>query len=342
MTTGYDFLEACWGRPVSRTPVWIMRQAGRYLPQYREVRSRVSFLELCKNPELAAAVTLQPVEALGVDAAILFSDILIPVESMGVGLDFKPGPVLDKPVASEDDIDALRIPCMEEEVSFVLETIRILRSELTGRVPLIGFCGGPFTLACYMVEGQGSKDFSKIKQMMFRSPELFRLLMGKITETNIRYLNAQIAAGVQAVQVFDTWGGLLSPSDYETYILPFTRKLIAGLNRRDVPVILFVRGAGTMLDLVQQAGADVIGLDWHIALDRARSILGTEVAVQGNLDPSVLFGPKAVIEKGIRRILGENNNRSGHIFNLGHGVLPGTPVENVQFLVDKIHQLSSI
>ncbi len=340
MSKGYDFLEACWGRPVSRTPVWIMRQAGRYLPQYREVRSRVSFLELCKNPELAAAVTLQPVEVLGVDAAILFSDILIPVESMGVGLDFKPGPVLDKPVASEDDIDALRIPCMEEEASFVMDTIRILRSELTGRVPLIGFCGGPFTLACYMVEGQGSKDFSKIKKLMFRAPELFRLLMEKITETNIRYLNAQIAAGVQAVQVFDTWGGLLSPSDYETYILPFTRKLITGLNRLDVPVILFVRGAGTMLDLVQQAGADVIGLDWHIALDRARSILGTEVAVQGNLDPSVLFGPTNVIEKAVRRILGENRGRSGHIFNLGHGILPGTPVENVQFLVGRIHQLS--
>ena len=341
MSNDSDFLKACWGQPAGRTPIWIMRQAGRYLPQYREVRSRVSFLELCKNPELAAKVTLQPVDTLGVDAAILFSDILISVESMGVGLDFNPGPVLEKPVRTEADVEALRIPCIEDEAHFVFDTIRILRGELTGRVPLIGFCGGPFTLACYMVEGKGSKDFLSIKQMMFSAPELFSALMEKITETNRLYLNAQIAAGVQAVQIFDTWGGLLSPADYETFVLPFTRKLVAGLNRREVPVILFVRGGGTMLQLVKEAGADVIGLDWHVTLDSAREILGTEVAVQGNLDPSVLFGPQRGIEQAVRRILGENNGRSGYVFNLGHGVLPGTPVDNVRFLVDKVHELGS-
>ena len=340
MSDRFDFIEACWGRPVSRTPVWIMRQAGRYLPQYREVRARVPFLELCRNPELAAEVTIQPVEILGVDAAILFSDILIPVESMGVGLDFNPGPVLEKRMATEADVAALRIPCMEEDLSFVLETIHILRAEFAGRVPLIGFCGGPFTLACYMIEGRGSKDFSRVKQMMFSAPQLFTALMEKITAVNTRYLNAQIAAGVQAVQIFDTWGGIVSPADYETFILPSTVKLIAGLNRTEIPVILFVRGGGTILDLVKRAGADVVGLDWHIALDRARGILGTEVAVQGNLDPSVLFGPTTAIEKAVRRILSENNGRPGHIFNLGHGILPGTPVENVRFMVDRVHQLS--
>lgn len=342
MTGPMDFLEACRGRPVKRTPVWIMRQAGRYLPQYREIRSRNSFLELCKNSELAATVTLQPVDILGVDAAILFSDILIPALGMGVALDFNPGPVLDKAVTTKADIEALRVPCIEEEVPFVFDTIRLLRRELAGRVPLIGFCGGPFTLACYLVEGQGSKDFLAVKRMMFSTPELFTLLMNKVTETNRRYLNAQIDAGVQAVQIFDTWGGILCPADYETYILPFTRKLIAGLNRQDIPVILFVRGSGTMLDLVHKAGADVIGLDWHIPLGRAREILGTEVAVQGNLDPSVLFAPTPLIEKALRRILDDNNGRRGHIFNLGHGILPGTPVEHVQFLVDRVHQLTSV
>jgi len=341
MSDAFDFIEACRGRPVRRTPVWIMRQAGRYLPEYQAVRARVSFLDLCKNPDLAAEVTLQPVDILGVDAAILFSDILIPVESMGVGLDFNPAPILEKALATEADVAALRIPCIEEELPFVLDAIRILRAELSGRVPLIGFCGAPFTLACYMIEGQGSRDFSRVKQMMFRAPQLFAVLMEKITETNRRYLNAQIAAGVQAVQIFDTWGGLLSPSDYETHILPFTAKLIAGLNCKGVPVILFVRGGGTMLDLVKRAGADVAGLDWHISLGQARDILGTEVAVQGNLDPSVLFGPTTVIENEVRRILDENNDRPGHIFNLGHGILPGTPVENVRFMVDRVHQLSS-
>ena len=336
----YPFLEACWGRPTDFTPVWLMRQAGRYLPDYMRVRSKVTFLELCKTPELAAEVTIQPIDILGVDAAILFSDILTPVEPMGLKLDFVPGPVFENPVRTRADIEALRIPEMEEDVPYVLETIRILRRELDGRVPLIGFAGAPFTLACYMVEGKGSKDFAQIKKMMYAEPELFHALMEKITEMDRQYLNAQIAAGAQAVQIFDTWGGIVSPVDYRKYILPYTQKLIAGLDRKNVPVIHFVKGAGTMLDLVKQAGSDVVGLDWHISVDKARDILGPEIAVQGNLDPTVLYSPKAHIEGEVKRILGENAGRPGHIFNLGHGILPTVPPENAIHMVECVHRLS--
>ena len=336
----YPFLEACWGRPTDFTPVWLMRQAGRYLPDYMRVRSKVTFLELCKTPELAAEVTIQPIDILGVDAAILFSDILTPVEPMGLKLDFVPGPVFENPVRTRADIEALRIPEMEEDVPYVLETIRILRRELDGRVPLIGFAGAPFTLACYMVEGKGSKDFAQIKKMMYAEPDLFHALMEKITEMDRQYLNAQIAAGAQAVQIFDTWGGIVSPVDYRKYILPYTQKLIAGLERKNVPVIHFVKGAGTMLDLVKQAGSDVVGLDWHISVDKARDILGPEIAVQGNLDPTVLYSPKAHIEGEVKRILDENAGRPGHIFNLGHGILPTVPPENAIHMVECVHRLS--
>ncbi|WP_305042523.1 uroporphyrinogen decarboxylase [Geoalkalibacter sp.] len=337
----YRFLKACWGEPVDRTPVWLMRQAGRYLPQYMAVRSKVSFLELCKTPELAAEVTIQPIDYLGADAAILFSDILTPVEPMGLKLDFVPGPVFEKPVRTQADVDALRIPVMEEDVPYVLETIRILRREFEGRVPLIGFGGAPFTLACYMVEGKGSKDFAHIKRMMYAAPEVFAALMEKITEMDRQYLNAQIAAGAQAIQIFDTWGGIVSPTDYEKYVLPYTTKLINGLNRTGVPIIHFVKGAGTMLDLVKRAGSDVVGLDWHINLGKARNLLGSEVAVQGNLDPTVLYAPPAHIEREVQRILDENGGRPGHIFNLGHGILPTVPPEHAKFMVECVHRLSA-
>lgn len=337
----YRFLKACWGEPVDRTPVWLMRQAGRYLPQYMAVRSKVTFLELCKTPELAAEVTIQPIDYLGADAAILFSDILTPVEPMGLKLDFVPGPVFENPVRTQADVDALRIPVMEEDVPYVLETIRILRREFEGRVPLIGFGGAPFTLACYMVEGKGSKDFAQIKRMMYAAPELYAALMEKITEMDRQYLNAQIAAGAQAIQIFDTWGGIVSPMDYEKYILPYTSKLIAGLERTGVPIIHFVKGAGTMLDLVKRAGSDVVGLDWHISLGKARNLLGTEVAVQGNLDPTVLYAPPAHIEREVQRILDENGGRPGHIFNLGHGILPTVPPEHAKFMVECVHRLSA-
>ena len=239
MSQDYTFLKACRGEKTDYTPVWLMRQAGRYLPQYMAVRKKVTCLELCKTPELAAEVTIQPIDYLNADAAILFSDILTPVEPMGLKLDFVPGPVFENPVRTEADIDALRIPVMEEDVPYVLETIKILRREFEGRVPLIGFGGAPFTLACYMVEGKGSKDFAQIKRMMYGAPVLFAKLMEKITEMDRQYLNAQIKAGAQTIQIFDTWGGIVSPLDYEKFILPYTKKLIDGLDR-SVPIIHFV------------------------------------------------------------------------------------------------------
>jgi len=336
------FLDACRGLPVDRTPVWIMRQAGRYLPEYRRMREAYSFLELCKTPELAAEVSMQPVDILGVDAAILFSDILTPLEPMGMELDFVPGPVFDNPVRSMADVEALRKLEMERDVPYVLETIRILRQELAGRVPLIGFSGAPFTLACYMVEGRGSRDFSIVKKMMYSTPEIFHVLMNKISDMLIEYLDAQAAAGVQAVQIFDTWGGILSPSDYERYALPYSTRVIAGVRGKDAPVIHFVKGAGSMLDMVRRAGGDVLGLDWHVNLGTARDMLGPGFAVQGNLDPAVLYGPPRVIEAEVRRILQENGGRPGHIFNLGHGILPDVPPENARFMVECVHRLSQM
>ncbi|RII30942.1 MAG: uroporphyrinogen decarboxylase [Geobacter sp.] len=334
------FLDACWGKPVDRTPVWLMRQAGRYLPEYMAVRSKCTFLELCKTPELAAEVTIQPVDILGVDAAIMFSDILTPVEPMGMKLDFVPGPVFEHPIRTMADVEKLRIPQMEQDVPYVLETLKILRRELAGKVPLIGFGGAPFTLACYMVEGKGSKDFAQIKRMMYAAPEVYSALMDKITTMDMEYLNAQIKAGAQAIQIFDTWGGILSPSDYETYVLPYTTRLINGLNRMETPVIHFVKGAGSMLEIVQKAGGDVMGLDWHVNLGIARDVLGPAMAVQGNLDPTVLFAPQATIEAEVKRVLDENAGRPGHIFNLGHGILPTAPPENAKFMVDCVHRLS--
>lgn len=333
------FLDACWGKPVDRTPVWLMRQAGRYLPDYMRVRSKCTFLELCKTPELAAEVSIQPVDILGVDAAILFSDILTPVEPMGMKLDFVPGPVFEHPIRTMADVEALRIPQMEQDVPYVLETLKILRRELATRVPLIGFGGAPFTLACYMVEGKGSKDFAALKRMMYAAPDVYAALMEKITTMDMEYLNAQIKAGAQAIQIFDTWGGMLSPADYERYVLPYTQRLINGLNRTSVPVIHFVKGAGTMLDIVKQAGGDVMGLDWHVNLGKARDILG-DMAVQGNLDPTVLYAPKDIIEREVKRVLDENAGRPGLIFNLGHGILPTVPPENAIFMVECVHRLS--
>ncbi|MDD2309792.1 MAG: uroporphyrinogen decarboxylase [Desulfuromonadaceae bacterium] len=334
------FLDACWGKPVDRTPVWLMRQAGRYLPEYRAIRSKCTFLELCKTPELAAEVSIQPVEILGVDAAIMFSDILTPVEPMGMKLDFVPGPVFENPIRSMKDVEKLRIPEMEQDVPYVLETIKILRRELAGKVPLIGFGGAPFTLACYMVEGKGSKDFAEIKRMMYGAPDVYAALMEKVTTMDMEYLNAQIKAGAQAIQIFDTWGGVLSPSDYASYVLPYTTRLINGLDRQNIPVIHFVKGSGSMLDTVKLAGGDVMGLDWHVNLGHARDIIGPQMAVQGNLDPTVLFAPKTFIESEVARVLAENAGRPGHIFNLGHGIMPSASPENAKFMVDCVHRLS--
>ena len=334
------FLDACRGLPVERAPVWLMRQAGRYLPEYMKVREKCGFLQLCKTPELAAEVTIQPVDILGVDAAILFSDILIPVEAMGMKLDFSPAPVFEAPVRTLRGVESLRIPSLEEDMPFLPLLIRLLRRELEGRVPLIGFGGAPFTLACYMVEGKGSRDFATVKKMMYCTPEVFSALMEKLTTMLIAYLGGQIKAGAQAVQIFDTWGGILSPADYERYALPYTSRVIEGLAGKGVPLIHFVKNAGAMLDSVRKAGGDVIGLDWHTALGRARDLLGPGVAVQGNLDPAALFGPRPHIEAEVKRILKENRGRPGHIFNLGHGILPDTPPDNARFMVECVHRLT--
>jgi uroporphyrinogen decarboxylase len=343
MAADYNFLKACRCQPVDRVPVWLMRQAGRYLPEYRAVRAKGAgtFLDLCKDPARATEVSLQPVDILGVDAAILFSDILTPIEPMGMELDFVPGPVFATPIRTAADVDALKVPeDMSSAVAYVPAIIKRLRSALDGRVPLIGFGGAPFTLACYMVEGKGSKDFASLKRMMYADFPLYDALMKKITEMDRRYLNMQIEAGAQAIQIFDTWGGLLAPHDYERYILPYVQQLIGGLEREGVPVIYFVKNSGTMLELVKEAGSDVIGLDWHVNLGKARDILGDEVAVQGNLDPTVLYAPKAHIEREVQRILDENGERPGFIFNLGHGILPTVPPENAVFMVDCVHRLS--
>jgi uroporphyrinogen decarboxylase len=343
MSKEYTFIKACWGQPTDYVPVWLMRQAGRYLQCYKDVRAKGggTFLDLCKDPERAAEVTIQPIDILNVDAAILFSDILTPIEPMGMALDFTPGPIFEKPIRTAADVEALIVPAdMSQAVPYVPAIIKRLRTAFAGRVPLIGFGGAPFTLACYMVEGHGSKDFAALKQMMYADFPLYDALMQKITEMDRRYLNMQIDAGAEAIQIFDTWGGLLAPHDFERYILPYVKQLINGLKRDGIPVIYFVKNGGTMLELVKEAGADVVGLDWHVNLGKARDILGPEIAVQGNLDPTVLYAPKPYIEKEVQRILDENAGRPGFIFNLGHGILPTVPPENAIHMVECVHRLS--
>jgi uroporphyrinogen decarboxylase len=333
------FLRACRGEDVDYTPVWLMRQAGRYLPEYQAVRSNIDFLTLCKNPKLAAEVTLQPVNILGVDAAILFSDILIPVEAMGMRLEFsdKEGPVLSEPIRSKTAVERLIIPDVEEDLPFVFETIKILRKELEHKVPLIGFSGAPFTLATYMIEGGTSKNFLNTKKMMFQSAPVFHYLIEKLTDTIISYLSAQIKAGAQAVQLFDTWAGILAPMDYKKFVFPYVKKAISELKKEGVPVIYFVNDCAGLLGEIKKSGADVIGIDWRIDMSDAIKKLGKKIVVQGNLDPCALFLPKEKIEDRVKDMLWKGETAKGHIFNLGHGVLPQTPVENVIALVEAVH-----
>lgn len=336
------FLRACRGEKVEYTPVWLMRQAGRYLREYQEVRSKVDFLTLCKTPELAAKVTLQPVDILGVDAAILFSDILICVEAMGMHLEFseKKGPVLGEPVRTKAGVDRLTIPDTEDSMPFVLDTIKILRRELADRVPLIGFSGAPFTLATYIIEGGSSKNFVNTKKMMYQNPGLFGGLLDKITSTVIEYLSAQIKAGAQAVQLFDSWAGILAPYDYENIIFPYVKTAVKALKKFDVPVIYFVNDCSGILHVAKKCGADVIGVDWRIDMEKAVKTVGKKISVQGNLDPLVLFGPKESIEERVQDILNKAESARSHIFNLGHGILPETPVENAVAMVEAVHRLS--
>ncbi len=343
------FLKACRGEAVPYTPVWIMRQAGRYLKQYQKIRKKVDFLTLCKTPELAAEVTIQPIDALGVDAAILFSDILIPAEAMGMKLKFfeKKGPVLTPHIQDEHSVKKLLVPEPEDSLGFVMETIKILRKELNTRVPLIGFSGAPFTMATYMIEGGTSKNFLKTKKMIFQSPGLYASLMEKVTQTVVKYLEAQIKAGVQVVQLFDTWAGIFSPQDYKDYVLPYIKRVIKGIKdwqstelAESVPIIYFVGECGGLLEEIKTCGADVIGIDWRINMDDAIKRLGNNISVQGNLDPCALFQPREKIQGCIKDILNMAVSARGHIFNLGHGILPETPVENVVAMVEMVHNLS--
>jgi len=330
------FLRACRRQPVERTPVWMMRQAGRYLPEYRAVRARTDFVTLCKTPELAAEVTMQPIDRLGVDAAILFSDILIPVEPMGLTITFSPGPVLDPPVRRSSDVDRVKVPDPEETVPFVYETIRILRRELEGRVPLIGFGAAPFTLAAYLVEGGGSKNFEHVKRMIYAEPAAAHRLLEKCAATLESYLAAQVRAGAQAIQLFDTWAGLLSPSDYRDFALRYARRVLDSLKDAGVPRIYFALDSAHLLDEIRECGADVVGLDWRTPILEGSRRLGPGVALQGNLDPCVLLATPAAIAERARKIVVDGATTAGHVFNLGHGILPETPVEHALALIEAV------
>jgi uroporphyrinogen decarboxylase len=334
-----DFLRACRRQAVARRPVWFMRQAGRYMPEYRAIKERATFLEMCKTPDLAVEVTLQPVRALGVDAAILFSDILIPLEAMGLAIEFDPGPRLPAPVRSRAGVEALRIPSPDAGMPFVLEAVRRLRAELPPQVPLIGFCGAPWTLANYAVEGGGTKEFVRMKALCYEDPATAELLLDKLARTNAAYLAAQLAAGAQAVQIFDTWAGILDPDDYARWALPWVQRLVRAVKDAapTAPVIYFARDSGSLLSLVGQAGADVQSVDWRVPLDRARETFGNAVALQGNLDPAALFAPWAELRGRADRVLARAAGAPGHVFNLGHGILVGTPVDSVRRLVDHVH-----
>lgn len=332
-------MRACRREPVPYTPIWLMRQAGRYMAEYRAVRAKTSFLELCKTPSLAAEVTVTAVERLGVDAAIIFADILLILEPMGVELEFTEGegPVIHNPVRQASDVDRLRQLEDVSALEFVNEAIRQTRRALKPDIPLIGFSGAPFTLASYLTEGGGSKNYVHTKRLMYNDRGAWHAMMGTIAASLVKYLNAQIDSGAQAVQLFDSWVGCLSPDDYREFVLPHTRAVIQNV-KPGVPVIHFGTGTAALLELMREAGGDVIGLDWRVRLDEGWRRVGHDVAVMGNLDPVALFAERDVLRAQAKRILAQAGGRPGHIFNLGHGILPETPVENVIALVEMVHE----
>jgi uroporphyrinogen decarboxylase len=335
------FLRACYRQSVDTTPIWLMRQAGRYMAEYRLLREKYSILDMIKTPALACEVTLQPMQAFDMDAAIIFADILPPLEAMGLHLEFinGEGPLIHNPIRSASDIEALVVPDPEAQLEFTLEAIRLARQELDGRgIPLLGFSGAPFTLAAYALEGGTSHNFLHTKKLMMRDPALWHRLMTKITDTIAAYLVAQTQAGAQALQLFDSWVGALSPADYRTYVLPYSRRVIAWTRAAGVPVIHFSTGTNGLLELIQEAGGDVISIDWRMDLDRAWRRLGAGSALQGNLDPVALQATWPALKQRAATVLDQAAGRRGHIFNLGHGILPGTPVDNVRRLVDFVHE----
>jgi uroporphyrinogen decarboxylase len=333
------FLRACRREPVDVTPVWFMRQAGRYMSDYRALRQRYSLLEICRHPELAVAVTLQPVDVIEVDAAILFSDLLVPFTPMGLDLDFVKGegPAIANPIRTAGDVDRLLHFEPREALAHVLETIRLLRAELDGRVPLIGFGGAPFTLAAYAIEGGPSTTYARTKAFMYAQPDAWHRLCSRFADLMADYLHAQVEAGAQAIQVFDSWAGSLSRSDYREFALPHSQRIFSSMKDAGVPLIHFGVGTTAILRELKEAGGDVIGLDWRLPLNEGWSIVGHDRAVQGNLDPTLLLGPKDRLFAATGDVLNRAAGRPGHIFNLGHGVLPNTPLEHVQELAKYVH-----
>jgi uroporphyrinogen decarboxylase len=336
------FMKACRREPVERVPIWLMRQAGRYMPEYREVRAKTTFLELCKNPQLCAEVMLTAVARLGVDAAIIFADLLPMLEPMGVDLEFAQGegPVIHNPIREPGQVDALRELEDVSSLEFVFETVRLTRAGLPAEIPVIGFAGAPFTLASYVIEGSGSRNYLHTKKLMYTDEAAWNALLGRLARSVTRYLNAQIAAGAQAVQLFDSWVGCLGPDDYRRFVLPHVQTIVAGLPA-DVPLINFANGNPMLLPAVTEAGGAVIGVDWRIRLDDAWRTIGYDRAVQGNLDPTVLLGSVREIRRRAAEVLAQAGGRPGHIFNLGHGILQQTPVDNVVALIEAVRELGS-
>lgn len=336
------FLKACKRQEVERTPIWIMRQAGRYLPEYRAVRAKADFLTMCKTPELAAEVTIQPVDIIGVDAAILFSDILVIPEAMGMYLEMNEGkgPVFPNPIRAFDDAKRLKTIDPTKELKYVLDAVTLTKKNLNNRVPLIGFSGSPWTLLTYMVEGKGSKNFSEVKKLIYNDPELAHSILDKLANTVADYLSAKIEAGCNAVQIFDTWGGILSQKDFEEFSLRYVEKIISQIKRKDEPIIFFAKGVHYKLDKMASVGADVLGLDWTMDLGQARNLVGNKVALQGNMDPTVLYANKDYIREETKRILSSFGDGNGHVFNLGHGILPDIDPENVKAFVQYVKEES--
>jgi uroporphyrinogen decarboxylase len=330
-------VRAARREPVERTPVWFMRQAGRSLPEYREIRKRYGLFDVCRRPELCAEVTLQPVRRHDVDAAVMFADIMLPVIGMGIDVELveNVGPVIARPIASRADVERLTVPEPEESVPFILEAVRLTRAELRGDQALVGFCGGPFTVAGYLIEGKPSREFTKVKRMMYGEPGTWHALMEVLADAFARYVAGTVRAGADVIQLFDSWVGALSPADYEEFVAPYSARILAAV---DVPTIHFGTGTSTLLGLMAEAGGDVIGLDWRIPLDRGWDEVGDDRGVQGNLDPAVLLGPWARVEAAARDVLERAGGRRGHIFNLGHGVLPDTDPAILGRLVELVHE----
>ncbi len=335
------FIRACRQEPVERVPIWIMRQAGRYLPEYRAIRERYDFLTMCKTPEVVAEVTLQPIDIIGTDAAIIFSDILVIPEAMGMKLDVieSIGPVFEEPVRDADAIGRLNVDGLIDRLDYVMQAVRLTKERLNGRVPLIGFSGSPWTLAAYMIEGRGSKNFDIIKSLIYNDPAAAHRLLQMLADSVIEYLKAKIRSGCEAVQIFDTWASILSPSDLEEFSLRYIRYICEGLTGEGVPVIVFAKGVASFTSLAELR-CDVLGVDWVREIGSVRQEVGGRKALQGNLDPAVLFAPKEKIRNEVRRVLESYGSGPGHIFNLGHGILPKTPVENAKYVVECVRELS--